>query len=152
VEQTGTSAGLNYPSGLASMPRLVNESLMTANSIHIEKSARLPAFLLLGTDALLNGWAAVHNARSGLEEETRKAGWIFFFLAGKIETTAVGFNAAKTLRTALNRLTALVKSRNCNSFEIIGVTSSRFLGMSRVIVSAHARNLQKGAVCLGLES
>lgn len=120
-----------------------------AGSIHVERSAQLPGFLQFGDDPLLKGWSEVRNVRSTLEAETAKAGWISFFMAGKIEKAAFGFNRRKALHAALRRLAGHVKSENCNSFEIMRVTSKRFLGVFRVTVAAHARRLQQGSVCFG---
>jgi len=122
---------------------------METGSIHIERSAQLPKFLQFVGDPLLKGWSVIGNVRSTLEEETAKAGWISFFMAGRIENAAFGFNRQKTLGAALRRLAKRVKSGNCNSFEIIDVTSKQFLGVFRVSVAAHARHLQEGLVCFG---
>ncbi len=124
------------------------EAGIGAGSIHIDAGGQLPKFLSLRTQSLLNSWPVITNVRSTFDAEIRKAGWVFFFMAGKIEKTAFGFDKRKTLHTALNRLTRSVRSQKCNSFEITGVTSKHFLGMSSVSVSAHARHLQRGQVCL----
>jgi hypothetical protein len=126
--------------------------VMEAGSIHVEQSASLPDFLQLAGDALLKGWSVIGNVRSTLEAETAKAGWISFFMAGIIEKTSFGIDRQKTLGAALGRLARLVKSEHCNSFEIMHVTSQHFLGVFRVTVAAHARNLQEvkeSLVCFG---
>ncbi len=120
-----------------------------AGSIHIERGAPLPAFLQFGADPLLKGWSVVGNLRSTLEEETAKAGWISFFVAGKIEKVSFGFDRTRTLGATLRRLAKCVKSGNCNSFEITHVTSKEFLGVFRVSVTAHARHFQESQVCFG---
>jgi hypothetical protein len=125
---------------------------MEAGSIHVERSARLPGFLQFGGDPVLKGWPVLRNLRSTLEAETANAGWISFFRAGSIEKTCFGFNRQKTFGAALGRLARLVKSENCNSFEIMHVTSWQFLGVFRVTVAAHARRLQEvseSPVCFG---
>lgn len=130
---------------------------MQAGSIHVERSARLPAFLQFGVDPIggelmLKGWSVLRNVRSTLDAEIQKAGWISFFMAGKIERTSFGVDRQKTLSAALGRLAKYVKSENCNSFEIIDVTSKKFLGVVRVTVAAHARRLQElkeSMVCFG---
>jgi hypothetical protein len=124
------------------------EAGIGAGNIYVEASGLLPGFLTLRSQSLLNSWPVITNVRSTFEAEIKKAGWVFFFMAGKIEKTAFGFDKRKTLRTALNRLTRAVRSQKCNSFEILRVTSKEFLGMSWVSVSAHARHLQEGLVCL----
>jgi len=122
---------------------------MDPGSVYIEHSANLPKFLQLGSDSLLKGWSEITNVRSRLEAETTKAGWISFFMAGKVEKFALGFDRQKTLRVALNRLAKCVRSAKCNSFEIMRVTTERFPGLFRVTVVAHARHLQEGLVCFG---
>ena len=93
-----------------------------------------------------SGWAAVEGSRSVFEKEVRAAGWTFFFMAGEIQATVFGFDRQKTLRAALQRLIANVKSQNCNSIEITQVTGKSFLKLPYVRVSAHPRHLQKGLV------
>jgi hypothetical protein len=125
---------------------------MEAGSIHVEQSASLPDFLQLAGDALLKGWSVLGNVRATLEEETAKAGWISFFMAGIIKKTSFGVDRQKTLGAALGRLARQVKSQNCNSFEIMHVTTQKFLGVLRVTVTAHARQLQEvreSMVCFG---
>jgi hypothetical protein len=125
---------------------------LEAGSIHIERSAHLPAFIQFGGDPLLKGWSVVGNLRSTLEAETAEAGWTSFFMAGAIERAAFGFSRQKALAAVLNRLAGRVKAGNCNSFEIMHVTTRQFLGVFRVTVAAHARRLQElteGPVCLG---
>jgi hypothetical protein len=93
-----------------------------------------------------NGWAALNGARSAFEKEIRETGWTFFFMAGEIDATVFGFDRQKTLRAALKRLIANVKSQHCNGIEITRVTAKSFLSVPYVSVSAHPRHLQKGLV------
>jgi hypothetical protein len=122
------------------------EDAVDDGSLHVERSARLPGFLQFREDPLLKGWSVVGNVRSTFEGETTKAGWVSFFMAGRIQKAAFGFNRRKTLGAALTRLAKRVKSGNCNSFEIMHVTTKHFLGVFRVSVAAHARHFQKGSV------
>lgn len=108
-----------------------------------------PASLLFRGAPLLSGWAAVANVRSVFEGEMRAAGWIFFFMAGEVEVSALGFDQSKALRRSVARLAGHAKARNCNALEIAQITRSRFLGVSRVSISAHVRHLQKGSVFFG---
>ena len=108
-----------------------------------------PASLLFRGAPLLNGWAAVANVRSIFEEEMRAAGWIFFFMAGEIEASVLGFDESKALRHAVARLARQAKARNCNALEIAQITRFRFLGVSRLSISAHVRHLQTGSVFFG---
>jgi hypothetical protein len=119
---------------------------IAAGSILIEAGAHLPDSLLLPGEPGSNGWTALNGARSAFEKDIRAAGWTFFFMAGEIQATVFGFDRQKTLRTALQRLIAKVKSRECNGIEITRVTGKSFLKVPYVTVSAHPRHLQKGLV------
>lgn len=119
---------------------------IAAGSILIQEGTYLPNSRPLQTGSDWSGWAAVEDSRSVFEKEVRAAGWTFFFMAGEIKTTVFGFDRQKTLRAALQRLIANVKSQNCNSIEITQVTGKSFLKLPYVRVSAHPRHLQKGLV------
>jgi hypothetical protein len=122
---------------------------MEAGSILVERSAQLPRFLRFGGEPLLEDWLVLRNPRPTFEAETANAGWISFFMAGIIAKASFGFTRRKTSGAALRRLARHVKSENCNSFEIVHVTSKQFLGVFQVTVEAHARHLQEGLVCFG---
>jgi hypothetical protein len=118
---------------------------ITAGNILVQEGTHLPGPLLLQTEADSNGgWAAINGARSVFEKAIQEERWTFFFMAGQIKTTVFGFDRQKTLRSALKRLTANVKSQHCNSIEITRVTSKSFLKVPYVSVCAHPRHLQKG--------
>jgi hypothetical protein len=122
---------------------------ITAGSILFEKGIPLPKSLLPPGESALNGWAMVKTARSTFAKELQEAGWTWFFMAGEIKTTVFGSDRQETLRTALQRLVAKVKSQHCNSIEITQVTSNSFLKMPYVSVSAHPRHLQRGLTFSG---
>ena len=117
-----------------------------AGGIYVDPGARVPTFLQLQAQSTAGRWAAVGNARSRLKDEIRKAGWVFFFMAGKIEATAFGFDGQKALGAALHRLSSGVKAQRCNCFEVMHITRKQFLGISCVNISAHACHLQEGLV------
>jgi hypothetical protein len=120
-----------------------------AGSLYVERGAAFPKFLQFDSESSLNGWASIRNVRSMIEKQINKAGWVYFFHAGKIETGAFGFDSQRALDADLNRMARSVKSQKCNSFEIMDVTTRQFPGIFRVSVSAHARHFQEGAVCFG---
>ena len=119
---------------------------ITAGSIWVQEGTHLPDTKPLQGESHSSGWTAVKSVRSEFDKEVQEAGWTFFFMAGEIKATAFGFDRQKTLRTALKRLIANVKSQHCNSMEITQVMGKSFLNVPYVSVSAHARHLQKGLV------
>jgi len=122
---------------------------IAVGSILVEGGTLLPGSQLLQGKPDSNGWAALNGGRSGFEKEIREEGWTFFFMAGEIRSTVFGFDRQKTLRAALKRLIANVKSQHCNSIEITQVTAKSFFKVPYVSVSAHARHLQKGLTFSG---
>jgi len=88
----------------------------------------------------------VSASPSTFEQQIQEAGWTFFFMAGEIKATVFGFDRQKTLRTALQRLIAKVRTQHCNSIEITQVMGHSFLKVPYVSVFAHPRHLQKGLV------
>jgi hypothetical protein len=117
-------------------------------AILFEKSALLPEPLRLEADAAESGWARVANNLDGhqLEKALATEGWTFFYMAGRIRTTAFGFDREKMVHTALKRLIAKVRLQKCNCLEIDEVAAKSFLGMPYVSVSGHSRHIKKGLV------
>jgi hypothetical protein len=116
-----------------------------AGTILIEEGTLMPESLRLASEPDSSGWTSVKNLdRYELDRKINKAGWTFFYMAGKIKATVLGFDKQKTVRTALKRIITNVKSQKCNSLEITQVTSRSFLKVSSVSVSAHSRHIPKG--------
>ena len=57
---------------------------------HSHHAAHNCRVFVVRISALLNSWPVITNVRSTFDAEIKKAGWIFFFMAGKIEKTAFG--------------------------------------------------------------
>ena len=125
--------------------------LIVPGTILIEKGTLLPDSLRLEHEPYPSAWMSVKSNLNfyELEKELASAGWTFFYMAGKITTTAFGFDRQKTVHTALKRLIANVRLQKRTCLEIDAVTSRSFLGMPYVNVSAHSRHIQKGLVFSG---
>ena len=82
-----------------------------AGSILIERDALHPKCFRLADDSWTNGWmSATHSLTPReLEKELSVTGWIFFFMAGAIRTTAFGFNRGTMVHAALKRVIAEVR-------------------------------------------
>lgn len=146
----GEGGAILTPPGVAARPRIHSVTdAIKAGSILMAEGAPLPTSILLRADPHSNGWSAVTDERSAFEKEVEKAGLTFFYMAGEIKATVFGFDRPKSLRRALSRLIANVKSQDCNGIEITRITNKSFLGVPYVSVYAHPRHLQKGLVFSG---
>jgi hypothetical protein len=109
----------------------------------------LPEALRFDSEPCAPGWRSVQNLDGhGLGRKIHEAGWTFFWLAGEIGATVFGLDGQKTVRRAIKRILAKLKSENFNSLEITRVASKRFLGVPYLSVSAHSRHIQENAFLL----
>lgn len=116
---------------------------VTEGSILVEAGSHLPDSLRRRGDSCVPGWSVVANTGSILEKDMKNAGWSLFFMAGEVAATGFG------LKSSLRRFARKVKSQHCNCFEITHIARERFLGLARVRVSGHARQLQNGLTFAG---
>lgn len=123
-------------------------SVIKAGALLIENGTLLPKLLRLDSEAYTNDWRTV-NVRTVFEKDIQLADWTFFFMAGSFEATAFGFDQAKSVHTAVERLITSAKSRQCNCLEITAVTMKSFLGLPYASVSAHSRHVQASSVFSG---
>ena len=113
-------------------------------TILIKDGAFLPDALQFESGPCATGWRLVKDLDGyGLDRKIHEAGWTFFCLASEIKATIFGFDRKKTVRRAVKRILANLKSERFNSFEITRVTSKRFLGVPYVSVSACSRHIQE---------
>ena len=119
---------------------------ISPGSILVEQNTILPESLGLENGVTGSGWARVTDNpdRHQLETKLTAAGWAFFYMAGKIRTTAFGFEKTRMIQAALKRLIAIVKLQNCNCLEIDSIRTRSFLGFPYISLSAHSRHIQNG--------
>jgi hypothetical protein len=119
---------------------------ISSGSILVERNTFLPAPLGLESGLTESGWARVTSNpnRQQLETKLAAAGWVFFYMAGKIKTSAFGFERARMIQAALKRMIAIVKLQNCNCLEIDTIRMHSFLGLPYISLSAHSRHIQNG--------
>jgi len=122
--------------------------MITSGTILIAQDTLRPQFFQAENEPCPNTWMSVahHLNPHDLEKELSISGWTFFFMAGTIRTMAFGFDRAKMMHRAIERLITNVKLQNCNCLVIDGVAANSFLGMPYITVSAHSRQIQKGTV------
>jgi hypothetical protein len=125
--------------------------MIKSGTILIQKDALRPQCFQVEDGSYPDAWMPVthHLTPRELETELSSEGWTFFYMASSIRRTAFGFNQARMIHAALERVIAGVKQRKCNCLEIDGVVMHSFLGIPYVTVSAHPRHIQKGILFVG---
>ena len=90
----------------------------------------LPDSLMLDREPYADGWRLVRNLDSrAIDQSVSKAGWNFFYMAGRLKEIAFGSDGEKTTRQAIRRVIRNMKSRNFNCLEITQVAAKRVLTM-----------------------
>jgi len=118
-----------------------------AGTILIKQGALLPGALQFESEPYARGWRLVKGLDGyALARRILDAGWTFFYMAGEIKATILGFDEPKARRKAIEQVLAQLKSEKCNSLEITEVDSKRFLGLPYASVIAHSRHIQEGLV------
>jgi hypothetical protein len=110
----------------------------------VKTGAILPEGLKLESDPYLKGWGLVKNLTSpGLDRKLGAVGWSFFLMAGEVTAMAFGSNSEATIRRAVDKVIANMKSDRFNCLEISRVAVESFLGLPYVAVAAHPRHIQE---------
>ena len=124
---------------------------MKQRTILMQAGTFIPESVGVQAEAYWHSWQRINSADGDLlERNLRKAGWNFFFLAETVQAIVWGRRGERTMRTALRRVLAKVKSSKFNCVEITEVTQKRFLGLPYVHVSAHSRHIQKSSTMQSL--
>jgi hypothetical protein len=120
--------------------------MITPGVLLIERDAPRPRCFEIEADSHPNAWMLIKQTftPAQLEEELSAAGWTFFFMAGRIRTTAFGFDRDKTIYEVLKRGITAVRQQRCNCLQIEGVEMHSFLGIPYVSMSIRPRHIQKG--------
>ena len=115
-----------------------------AGTILFKDGTFLPDALQFESEPCATGWRLVKDLDGyGLDRKIREAGWTFFCIAGEIKSIVFGFEGQTSVRRAVKRMLARLKSEKFNSLEITRVASKRFLGVPYVSASARSRHIQE---------
>jgi len=117
---------------------------ITAGTILIEDGTVVPDSMVLKREPYTSGWASLIFGYRELERTVNKAHWNLFYISSDIKKNAFGFDRQKNLRTAVDRVITAAKANHCNCLEITQVTTSSFLKLPYVTVTAHSRHIQEG--------
>jgi hypothetical protein len=108
----------------------------------IEENTRLPEPSPGESLSFGNGWARIPN-NLAFEKKLGAAGWTFFYMAGVLRATVLGFDRHRMIHNAVKRLLAAVALQGCNCLEVEHITMRSFCGMLSVTVLAHSRHVQQ---------
>ena len=115
-----------------------------AGAIMMKVGTILPQSLRVETELYSHGWEIIKNSdAAALDRDIRRADWNFFFLAGSIQATALGYWRERTVRKAMERVLAKAERSKFNCLQIAKISAKQFLGFPYVHISAHSRHIQK---------
>ena len=110
----------------------------------IAENTLLPEPSAQDSHSIGNGWARITNSPA-LEKKLAAAGWSFFYMAGTIRASVLGFERNGMIQTAVKRLLSKVALEKCNCLQIDHIAMGSFCGMPLVTVLGHSRHIQKQA-------
>ncbi len=117
---------------------------LTAGSILVDTTTRLPSpFPVEAFEE--TGWSRIAGNADIKQFETAltAAGWNFFYTAGAIRATTIGFTPQDRLDDAFRRLLRTAKEQGGNCLQIDSVATGTSWGLPCVRVSGHSRQIQK---------
>ena len=119
-----------------------NNASIVDGTLFVEANTLLPEPSPRDTQSIGNGWARITN-NLALKKKLVTAGWTFFYMAGTIRATALGFERSRMIRAAVKRLLATVALQKCNCLAIDHITIRSFWGIPFVTVLAHSGHIQQ---------
>jgi len=120
-----------------------------SGSILVKENTLFPEGFQLESAPYSPGWISVQGLDGyALDRKTQEAGWTFFYLASESRATVFGPEGQETVRRALKRILADLKTERFNSLEVTGVIFRHFFGVPYATVSFHKRNMQEGMFLL----
>src|SRR5579862_7651791 len=118
---------------------------IAAGKILVREGTEFPRAVQHQSEPYAAGWRLVDNLDGyQLGRKIQDAGWTYFCQAGSLKAIAFGMDEQKTVRGAVERILAQVKSEEFNSLEITRIVHRRLLGvLPYVSVSARSRHVQE---------
>jgi hypothetical protein len=122
-----------------------------SGTVLIRENTYLPADLAAKTELVFPGWRAVRDLDGyELGRALQKANWNFFYLAGEIQTIALGRKGPVSSSRAVRRILRKLQRKQFNCLEITEITEKRFLGFPFVSVAANSRHIQESVYLVPL--
>ena len=119
------------------------DNQLKEGSVMMLSGTLTPESLPLNLKPYWKGWRVIGNADGHLlDQEIRRAGWSFFFIAGTVQAYMLGGGKGPVHRAA-RRVLAKVKDAGFNCVQVTEILAGRFCGVPYVRVTAHSRHVQK---------
>ena len=119
-----------------------NDASIVGGTLLVQENTLLPKPSAQDTQSIGNGWARIRN-NLAFKKKLAAAGWTFFYMAGSIRATALGFERSRMMRAAVRRVLATAALEKCNCLEIDHIMMRSFCGIPCVTVLAHSRHIQQ---------
>lgn len=124
--------------------------MIKAGTVLFKEGTLLPDGFTFDSEPYSPGWRSLKGLDGyAINRKIPEVGWTFFFMAGESRTSAIGGEGQETVRRAIKKILASLKSEKSNSLEITGIVFKKILGIPYATVSSHTRNLQKGIFLSG---
>ena len=142
----------SLPLSARSAPRLLGgkrgkktmAQTIEVGTLFIKDGTHLPETLPVESEPYLKGWSRVKSLScSALDRKLSEVGWAFFYMSGEVNVMAFGSNSEKTIRRAVGKVIASMRSGRFNCLEISRVEAKSFLGLPYVTVAGHPRHVQE---------
>lgn len=125
---------------------------LKAGNVMMLSGTLTPESIQLNLKPYWKAWRVIGNSDAHiLDQDIRRAGWNFFFIAGTVQAYMLGSGTEGTLRRAMQRIFGKVKSSGFNCLEVSEIMVNRFLGIPYVRVTAHSRHIQKSNILESLK-
>lgn len=112
--------------------------------LFIENGAFTPDMVEFGSEPSPAGWRAIMKPTvAELGKDLERTGWTFFYVAGGVHATGLGFNRQSRTRRALAKLIKRSEQENCNCLEITEIHQKSFLGIPVTSLAGRCRHIQK---------
>jgi hypothetical protein len=112
----------------------------------IAEGTELPESLRVATESYSAGWSTmIHSTSAQLRKAIEAAGWTFFYMAGEIRASGLGFTDQSRTARAMAFVIEEVKRQNCNCLEITQVKRQSFWGLPYTTLAAHPRHIQSSS-------
>jgi hypothetical protein len=120
---------------------------VSAGTMLVQEGLLLPKAAGLQSNRYSQGWRDVRILdRSGLDAGLRAAGWALLCIAGEIKVRILGRDGDANVGKAVRRILRQAHQMAFNCVGLNQITSTSFLGIPYLTISAQAYHIQPGPI------